>query len=378
MYTLKDLFNQRSAFAARLEQFIDSYPITKTQLCKDAHISRPTLDKLLAAEITNETNFEKHAGKILDYFHVTPNKFMGNSQNRYNRIRQIKTGLHISNEDLSSACGISVDRLKAIESGESVDTAELRDIALCCNTSVRGLLGTNFFSATLSIPGDFVDSDILKGFGGLWGHIGILPSGQDKYLWYPIIFDVKNSVYSILEQKFIVIPCMNNKALFLNTSNTDNIVFLDEACDPPSFANWDSNVSQGEIPPVVYEALEDYYVYGDDMPRELISEKLQKILEKIVKSYKWTEDDIMSIAREITVHFKSGNQIHITADFDYDQNLTDAVTFVYDFGSIAAEDEMPYISDLDGTEMIINLNNISMIELPLAAVEDIICLSFDE
>ena len=79
MYTLKDLFNQRSAFAARLEQFIDSYPITKTQLCKDAHISRPTLDKLLAAEITNETNFEKHAGKILDYFHVTPNKFMGNS-----------------------------------------------------------------------------------------------------------------------------------------------------------------------------------------------------------------------------------------------------------------------------------------------------------
>ena len=171
---------------------------------------------------------------------------------------------------------------------------------------------------------------------------------------------------------------MNNKVLFLNTSNTDNIVFLDEACDPPSFANWDSNVSQGEIPPVVYEALEDYYVYGDDMPRELISEKLQKILEKIVKSYKWTEDDIMSIAREITVHFKSGKQIHITADFDYDQNLTDAVTFVYDFGSIAAEDEMPYISDLDGTEMIINLNNISMIELPLAAVEDIICLSFDE
>ena len=93
-----------------------------------------------------------------------------------------------------------------------------------------------------------------------------------QYLWYPIIFDVKNSVYSILEQKFIVIPCMNNKVLLLNTSNTDNIVFLDEACDPPSFANWDSNVSQGEIPPVVYEALEDYYVYGDDMPRELISE----------------------------------------------------------------------------------------------------------
>ena len=35
MYTLKDLFNQRSAFAARLEQFIDSYPITKTQTNKN-------------------------------------------------------------------------------------------------------------------------------------------------------------------------------------------------------------------------------------------------------------------------------------------------------------------------------------------------------
>ncbi len=51
---------------------------------------------------------------------------------------------------------------------------------------------------------------------------------------------------------------MNNKLLLLNLNEVEQIVLLDEACDPPSFANWDSAISEGEIPLAVYEALEDY------------------------------------------------------------------------------------------------------------------------
>ena len=64
MYQVADLFDRRSTFAIKLEKYLEAKSITKTQLCKEAGISRPTLDKILSAEITNRTNFIKHVTKI--------------------------------------------------------------------------------------------------------------------------------------------------------------------------------------------------------------------------------------------------------------------------------------------------------------------------
>ena len=123
MYNLNDLFNQRSIFAAKLEQLMEAKSITKSKLCKEAGISRPTLDKLLAVEITNETNFEKHVNKILNFFQITPDLLMGNTHNNYNRVRQLECALHLSNKAISTATGISLSRLKEIESGTESSTA---------------------------------------------------------------------------------------------------------------------------------------------------------------------------------------------------------------------------------------------------------------
>ena len=57
MYQAADLFNLRSTFAIKLETYLEAKNITKVQLCKEVGISRPTLDKILSAEITNQTNF---------------------------------------------------------------------------------------------------------------------------------------------------------------------------------------------------------------------------------------------------------------------------------------------------------------------------------
>lgn len=61
----------------------------------------------------------------------------------------------------------------------------------------------------------------------------------------------------------IIVPCMDNKLLYLNMRNVNNIVLLDDACDSPGFANWDSSVNCGEIPQVVYESLDDYFHHTD-------------------------------------------------------------------------------------------------------------------
>lgn len=376
MYDIKDLFNQRSVFAAKLEQIMDAQSITKTKLCKEAGISRPTLDKLLSAEITNKVNFEKHTNKILNFLGITPDLFMGNTHNNYNRIRQMKNALHISQEAISEATGIQLSRLKEIEAGGKATTAEFRDIALCCKTSVRGLLGTNYFNIPFSEISYYTEKDSFVKSHGFWGHIGILPHSEDNYLWFPISTDVRELIYSMLPQQFMVVPCMNNKILLLNMLGIDNILLLDEACDQPDFANWDSSVSEGEIPPVIYEALADYPF--DDVSEDIISPKLCRVLDKLIKEKHWAEDDIIKILNDIVIHFKNKKTISVTSNLNMYQTLTDAIANIFDFGENDSENESVFFEDLNGCEIIVNLNNTSMIELPLMTVENVICKKMEE
>lgn len=56
---------------------------------------------------------------------------------------------------------------------------------------------------------------------------------------------------------------MNNKVLYLNMKNIDKIVLLDEACDEPCDLDWSTDISEGEIPLVIYEVLGDYEYCND-------------------------------------------------------------------------------------------------------------------
>lgn len=379
MYEIKDLFNQRSVFSAKLEQIMTSQSITKANLCKETGISRPTLDKLLAAELTSKTNFEKHVTKILNFLHMTPDTLMGNTHNIYNRMRQMKNALRISEESISLITGIDISRLKDIEAGAEATTAELRDIALCLQTSVRGLLGTNYFDIPIAQPSYCIKDGIFNEMNGFWGHIGILLHSNNEYSWFPISSDVRNRVYQMLQQQFIIIPCMNNKILLLNTDNIDNIILLDDHCDEPDFANWDSEVDEAGLPLVIYEALEDYFLMGDfDELSADISPKFRAVLGHLINEMQWTEEDIIPILKDITIHFKAQKSLSVISNLDMAQTLLTAIQIIFDFGELDSDYNMVYFKDANDVEIIVNLNNISMIELPLLAVEDAICHNLEE
>ena len=108
MYQAADLFNLRSTFAIKLETYLEAKSITKVQLCKEVGISRPTLDKILSAEITNQTNFTKHVTKILDFLHITPDFLMSDIKHPFNRMRQMKNALKIMDDSVSEETGISM------------------------------------------------------------------------------------------------------------------------------------------------------------------------------------------------------------------------------------------------------------------------------
>lgn len=77
-----------------------------TTVCNGVGISRPTLDKLIAGDVTNKINFEKHMTKLLAFLSVTPNELLGGIDNPYNQSRDLRDILHLNLDELSNIMNI--------------------------------------------------------------------------------------------------------------------------------------------------------------------------------------------------------------------------------------------------------------------------------
>lgn len=380
MYCVEDLFDKRSIIGTKVEKILEEKNCTKAELCKKTGVSRPTIDKLIAGTLTSKTNYEKHMSKILNYLEITPDRLLGNVT--YNGTRKIRNLRKITSKEMAKATGIPLKRLKQIEAGERATVAELRDIAICLSISVRVLIGENFFEPQIAAPEDFIrfnKDEETKELSGFWGHVGILLSNTDKYLWFPITSNTRKRIFQTMKDERIVIPCMNNKVLFLYMPNVKEIVLLDEACDQPGYANWDSDISCGEIPLVVFEALEDYVWFnGEKYDNDIFSQRLVDYLDKFVESYRLTEDDTFYMLNQSIIYYSDGKKRMAMIDFDDDESVSTEISGIYNFGDSQFSENVLFFTDIDGSEIFINMKNVSMLELPLLKVEEAICNEWDK
>lgn len=377
MYEIKDLFDMRSAVGAKLEDILSKQGYTKTSFCSSSHISRPTLDKLLSGDITSKTNYEKHIAKALACLNLTPDMLMENTQNSFNCLRFLRNALHIDEEALIEFSGISAEKLRKIEAGEETGLAELRDIAFALNTSVRHLLGQYYFPPQLAVPESVLSTldcaEELMGMG-YWGHIGILPIASEKYLWYPITGSMRDMVRKMSGKKHMVIPCMNNKVLLINVQKLKKVILLDDMCDQPGGVNWDAEIDCGEYPPVLYEALDDYFEYELEQqkpPSSLISSKLNDYLKKIMEDGHGFEKD--TYEGMIKIYYSDGKEELGDIDIERSEELCENISLIYEFGKPVSEMDFLFYTDYNEAEMLLNLNAFSVVELPLLAVENVIC-----
>lgn len=383
MFLASDLFDKRVVIGGKLEQLLIGQGKTKASLCKESGISRPTLDKIIAGTITNKTNYEKHITKIMNCLSITPDILLGNSKNMFSRTKSIRKALKISTEHISLETGISEDRLKDIENGDAATLAELRDIAYILGTSVRCLNGENFFDqqiASLDIICKIKSEDSSEKLSGFWGHIGLLLSGTEEYLWFPITGNVRDLLYKTKGLERITVPCMNNKLLICNMKNVKNILLLDDACDQPSFANWNRDVDEGTIPLALYEALEDYCFYDREelIQGEMISENMLNQIEQYADTYGYSEDDLLRLVNETIIYFNDGQTHNINFDVYCSNELVDEIAFGYDFGDDYDYTKVVSCSEMDGAEFLINMDKVAMIEFPFIELENAICKSRKE
>ena len=375
MYTLEDLFDRRSPVGTRLEQILMEKNCTKAELSKKTGVSRPTIDKVLSGTITSKKNYETHMSKIMNYLQITPDILLGNNACSSNRVHEIRSIIRISTEKMASATGISQERLQQIEAGEKATITELREIAMQLRTSTHVITNQYFFEPQFSEMEYYMDmKDALDEISGFWGHVGIKLCGIDKYMWYPINSNTRKMIYKGIDEELMVIPCMNNKVLFLNMSNIEDITLSDFDADTPSGKNWDEHVSCGEIPLVVYEALEDYEensqvtLYNDTEN----STELYKYLMEYVRKNGWTEEDIFQLLNTSVFYYLDGRKKSTIIDFYQDSDdiiETIEMVYGYDFTDIE-QNFMFYIDAHDETENFVNLKGISMMELPLLKVEE--------
>ena len=383
MYTIEDLFDKRNIVGSKLEQALEQRGYTKAKICRESGISRPTLDKILSGMLSSKTNFEKHITKILSVLSLTPDAMLGSIQNKYIQARTIRNAMQISADEIAKPTGISKARLQAIESGEEASTAELRDIALFLSTSVRSVLGTSCFETQIAemdmILKTYNEDAAPAGLSGFWGHVGILPTNATEYLWFPITGTTRKMIYESMDMDRIVIPCMNNKVLLLNMQNIKEIILLDEACDQPSFTNWDPSVDCGGTALVVYEALYDFNPLCDQrISCDTLSGRFQIALAEYVKDKKWTEEDIYTMLYENIIYHKDGHMERVDIDFDEDESVTSEVSQILDFGEDAILHKFLYYTADDGVEVMLNMQNVSLIAMPLLKVEDAICSYLEE
>lgn len=135
---------------------------------------------------------------------------------------------------------------------------------------------------------------------------------------------------------------MDNKVLYLNMENIDKIVLLDDACDGPYDLDWSHDISEGEIPLVIYEVLEDYALCNGDE----ISQEFLNVIDRIVKKYNWSEEEIEDIINNVKIHYNDGREEIDSIMFDESDNISDFVSYLYVYEDYEEDEKILFILDM--------------------------------
>ena len=366
MSNIQTLYDMQSNVGAKLEILMKKNNITKAELCRKTGVSRPTIDKMLSGMVTNISNYEKHLNKITETLHITQDMLM--ESEKINNTRIIREIMKKSKKEKSNITGISESRLDDIEAGKEGTLAEMRDIAISLSTSVNVIQGENFFPPQIAEWGIFIDKENRDTeISSFWGNIGILPVNSDKYQWFTITERAKLDIDVNINNKFMVVPCMNNKLLFLNMENIKRIVLLDEACGLPSQIDKNCVLDEGEIPLVVYEALSDYLFEKDE---KKISKKLKKIIHNYMNVNKWLEEDIIDQINGITIFYNDGIVETDRLEMDNQDDILDLIFNAYIYGDDGYYDRAFSYTGEDQVQNRLLINQISMLQLPLIEIEN--------
>lgn len=359
------LFEKRIIVGRKIKKYMEDNSITKSSLCEISGLSRPTLNKMLAGEITNRKTFETHLGKIFAVMQIKYDEILEDRCLVFaERLNQFFS-LNLSPIDVAGEIGVSEEKIRSWLNGESFPSDdELSDLAYYLGTSAKHL--TNEFYIELESAWDdrfFHNNDECSAdrFSGYWGHIAIQLPEMDKMKVYPITAATYDNCYKSLQyKKYICFPTLNNRFVMFNQDNVEYVVFIDDDCD--DYPNAEVTIAEAPWSQELYRCMSKYHNGIEDS----ISPRMLLEIEAIKKKYSWDEDVFFEKTEQVYINLKGGRCILCTP-IDYDSI---AFNMDLEYNDGLEENTSIIISEFSGEELFIRKNNIALLDAPLIEVED--------
>ncbi|WP_186828382.1 helix-turn-helix transcriptional regulator [Pseudomonas chlororaphis] len=232
------------------------------------------------------------------------------------RLKELRKALGLTQAALADHLNVSQQTVARWERGDAEPNfAMLRDIAMLMGTSVDDLL--EYSVGRAKIPSQHwspQDEDI----DGFWGHIGLLPPGRTKSLWYPITENECERVSRIISERdsfsgWLLLTTLNNKALIVNPDLLQRIRLLDDAADEPDDGDWDLSIDgyQG-WGAEVYRGIGEFF-WDEDKFEVKNSPSLKKSICDLVEEHELDEEAACELLEHTKIYLSSGSQISFKA-----------------------------------------------------------------
>ncbi len=376
MRKVQELFEKREVVGARLEKILKQRAITKKGFCKEMGISRPTLDKLIAGEVTSQRCFVSHMEKALRVLDMEAEQILGTIPNPHTKVITFRKMLHYQAADIAEKTGIQQERLREIERGELATDAELRDIAHCLGVGVRHLKGACVFMPAIEEnQAALCDETELIHANQHWGYLGVLLANRSDYLWYPITTGAYHMIHQMTNRLHWVIPCMNNRLLYLNMEHVRRITLCDAKRNHPMDLTGRPVSESACIAPAAYEALDDYFAYLKDEEHSagLFSAAFLQMMEDLVVRMKWRKSAPAEHNGRMILREQDGREMRLLLDCNGSMGFLLKLKDCYARSSDPQMEQFQAIKGAGGVEIMFKMTHVAMLELPLAKAEEAIC-----
>lgn len=275
-------------------------------------------------------------------------------------LKTLRLSANYTQQDLALMLGVKPKNISDWELGKSQPELRiLRDIAVIFGTSVYDILSDNLVTTTYWKPWN---KD--KSIDTFWGHIGILLYNSNFIKWYPITTQTANIVENDLieldseaKNQILTVTTLNNRLLYINKKIIKKISLLDDSSDIPKDWEipWDGY--QGLGAEEFYNLIEEYF--SDHVEFRInTSENLQKIIEKIIKDNRLTDENIDEITNNIYIYFHDNTTETLFVDdiLEFLDSISDVIIL---------ENKFIRCTDINGEIHFFPIDSIGLIDTPL-------------
>ena len=105
---------------------------------------------------------------------------------------------------------------------------------------------------------------------------------------------------------------------------------------------------------------------------DVLSPQFQSFMKEFIEKKRLSEDEIYEETQISMIYYLDGCVRPVSIDFKYNESISGEIYNTYVYEDTEFADDILFCQDIAGTQIIFNMKNVSMLELPLLSVEEAI------